>query len=216
MNDFDYDVLQKKRVASGARHVKRGSRSQKCSLPHDHMTQKQWKELNGDVETFSMTKPVTWQKFRSMSTDIQTEYIKGLVDRFSVTQGELADMMGVSRNTFRNYLNVYVPTVKFSRGARMSAENQEAFLQFLTEDGVVIPEKKELKKSIAQEVVVEPEPELKEEVHNAPDEVGGFSMSEFTLKFFGIPNIETLFNSLQYMLPKDEEVEIEIVMRKKH
>ena len=38
MNDFDYDALQKKRIAAGARHMKRGSRSKRCSLPSDNLT----------------------------------------------------------------------------------------------------------------------------------------------------------------------------------
>lgn len=35
MNDFDWDVLQKKRIASNARRMKGGNKSKKCSLPDD-------------------------------------------------------------------------------------------------------------------------------------------------------------------------------------
>lgn len=35
MNDFDYDVYQKKKAVSGARHRVNGSKSKKCTLLSD-------------------------------------------------------------------------------------------------------------------------------------------------------------------------------------
>ena len=35
MNDFDFENMQKKRIAQGARHRVCGSKSKKCSLPSD-------------------------------------------------------------------------------------------------------------------------------------------------------------------------------------
>ena len=71
MNDFDYDVLQKKRTASGARHIKKGSKSKKCTLPSGFLTAKQRKELNGNVTTYNLSEPMTWKSFKAMPLDIQ-------------------------------------------------------------------------------------------------------------------------------------------------
>ena len=44
MSDFEYDCWQRKRIAQQAKYRKCGSKSKKCSMSTDHMTQKQWKE----------------------------------------------------------------------------------------------------------------------------------------------------------------------------
>ena len=41
MRDFDYEVLQRKRIAQQAKHKKKGSKTCKCSLPSDYLTAKQ-------------------------------------------------------------------------------------------------------------------------------------------------------------------------------
>lgn len=40
MNDFEFDCLQKKRLAQQAKYRKRGSKSKKCPMSTDHMTKK--------------------------------------------------------------------------------------------------------------------------------------------------------------------------------
>lgn len=47
MNDFDYDIVQKKRLVASARKQKCGSKSKKCSLPSDNLTAAQLKAKNG-------------------------------------------------------------------------------------------------------------------------------------------------------------------------
>lgn len=56
MNDFDYDCLQKKRLARQARYRKCGSKSRKCPLPTDNMTQEEWKERCGEVLTIKLNR----------------------------------------------------------------------------------------------------------------------------------------------------------------
>lgn len=48
MNDFEFDCLQKKRLAQQAKYRKRGSKSKKCPMSTDHMTKKQWIEKDGE------------------------------------------------------------------------------------------------------------------------------------------------------------------------
>ena len=95
MNDFDYDVLQKKRTAAGARHMKRGSRSKRCSLPSDHLTPAQLKRRNGPVSTYKLDEPMRWDDFKAMPVDLQKKYLTNLVETYGATNEMLGDMFYV-------------------------------------------------------------------------------------------------------------------------
>lgn len=65
MNDFDYDIVQKKRVARGAfAHVNR--KRGKCRLLSDYLTAAQKKEMNGAVKTYNITRPMPLAEFKGM------------------------------------------------------------------------------------------------------------------------------------------------------
>ena len=95
MNDFDYDALQKKRIAAGARHMKRGSRSKRCSLPSDHLTPAQLKRRNGPVSTYKLDEPMRWDDFKAMPMDLQKQYLTYLVETYGATNEMLGDMFYV-------------------------------------------------------------------------------------------------------------------------
>ena len=95
MNDFDYDVLQKKRTAAGARHMKRGSRSKRCSLPSDNLTPAQLKRRNGPVSTYKLDAPMRWDDFKDMPVDLQKQYLTNLVETYGATNEMLGDMFYV-------------------------------------------------------------------------------------------------------------------------
>lgn len=109
MNDFDYDVLQKKRIASGARHMKRGSRSKRCSLPSDNLTPAQLKRRNGPVSTYKLDAPMGWYDFRAMPEDLQKQYLTYLIETYKATLPMLGDLFHVHYTTVmevRNRLGV--------------------------------------------------------------------------------------------------------------
>ena len=95
MNDFDYDALQKKRIAAGARHMKRGSRSKRCSLPSDNLTPAQLKRRNGPVSTYKLDAPMGWDDFKVMPADLQKKYLTNLVETYGATNEMLGDMFYV-------------------------------------------------------------------------------------------------------------------------
>ena len=95
MNDFDYDALQKKRIAAGARHMKRGSRSKRCSLPSDNLTPAQLKRRNGPVSTYKLDAPMMWDDFKAMPVDLQKQYLTNLVETYGATNEMLGDMFYV-------------------------------------------------------------------------------------------------------------------------
>jgi hypothetical protein len=102
MHDFDYDVMEKKRIASGARHRKRGSKSKKCTLPSDYLTSKQKKGLNGKMVTYSLAHPTSYSVFENMPKDLQKEYLNKLYNDWGVSLTQIANMMHCSPETIRS------------------------------------------------------------------------------------------------------------------
>lgn len=77
MNDFDYDIVQKKRVARGAfAHVNR--KRGKCRLPSDYLTAAQRKEMNGPVKTYNITRPMPLEEFKVVPDDLKREYLRNM------------------------------------------------------------------------------------------------------------------------------------------
>lgn len=114
MNDFDYDIVQKKRVARGAfAHVNR--KRGKCRLPSDYLTAAQKKEMNGAVKTYNITRPMPLDEFKGMTDDLQREYLRNMQScGWAATY--LADEMGCCSATIREYGEKL--GVPFVRGGR--------------------------------------------------------------------------------------------------
>ena len=109
MNDFDYDVMQKKRIARGASHMKRGSKSKKCTLPSDYLTAAQKRRLNGPVSTYKLDEPMNWESFKVMPEDLQKKYILGLQENYGANDEMIGKMFKKSDTValrVRNTLNI--------------------------------------------------------------------------------------------------------------
>lgn len=96
MHDFDYDAMQKKRIARGASHMKRGSKSKKCTLPSDYLTAAQKRRLNGPVSTYKLDEPMSWESFKAMPEDLQKKYILNLQETYQTNDKMIAKLFGKS------------------------------------------------------------------------------------------------------------------------
>lgn len=103
MHDFDYDAMQKKRIARGASHMKRGNKSKKCTLPSDYLTAAQKRRLNGPVSTYKLDEPMNWESFKAMPEDLQKKYILNLQETYQTTDEMLGMMFGKSNVTVGKY-----------------------------------------------------------------------------------------------------------------
>lgn len=103
MHDFDWDVLQKKRIANNARRMKNGSKSKKCSLPSDYMTPAEWKRRNGPVNTYKLDAPMSWGTFKEMPIDLQITYLRNLQELYRANDKMLADMFHVHFSHIAKY-----------------------------------------------------------------------------------------------------------------
>jgi len=134
VNDFDYDCMQKKRVARGAfAHInrKRGG----CALPSDTLTEKQRKEKNGEVKSYNITRPMPWWEFKPMPEDLKREFFRNM-QSFGGTAKWLAEEMGASAQTIIAYAErVGAP---FRRGGRNAGMWQRKIMEWANADAVDI------------------------------------------------------------------------------
>ena len=115
MHDFDFDIMEKKRIAQGARARKCGSKSRKCTLPSDYLTAAQKKGLNGKVSTYNLSGPMTYSKFRVMPDDLQKEYLLKLRNEMGASLTAIGKMMQCSPETVRQALIRHGLSTKLSR-----------------------------------------------------------------------------------------------------
>ena len=102
MNDFDYDAMQKKRIARGYHNKVRPKRG--CTLPSDYLTKKEKEKMNGEVHTYSLQQPMSWEQFKVLPNDLKKEYLEYLKENFNASNYMVAEMLGVSKGFFSNYL----------------------------------------------------------------------------------------------------------------
>lgn len=217
MNEFDYEVMQRKRVASSARHRVNGVKSKKCSLPSDHLTPKQWKERNGSVMSYNLNQPMRWAEFKEMPADIKKMYIENLIEKHGATGGSIAQMLGISPSAFSHHVVNAKLGIKFDP-ARRSKEKRIAWQHFLGEsaeekevqpvDVVEVP----IMESDAPVVVFESEssPVLQKCEPESSKPTGGMQMNHFSLSFSGSIDIEMVANSLRYIVGNGQNAQLKI------
>lgn len=223
MNDFEYDCLQKKRIAGSARRRKIGSKSKKCSLPSDRLTKKQWKDKCGPVITYNLDLPMEWSDFKKMPVDIQTEYIVKLQRRYGVTAVDLGVMFGVKSLAVRRHAETHGLNVTFPRGRAMCAREREDWDRFLSRVDAVSAADVDEAKALAEELVeqaAEPHIVVAENpipVVRDPESVASndsvdeeMSMRQFNIKFTGKIDVDQIANSLKLILGNNSSGELEI------
>lgn len=132
VNDFDYDCMQRKRVARGAfAHInrKRGGRS----LPSDALTEKQRKEKNGEVKSYNITRPMPWYEFKAMPEDLKREFFRNM-QSFGGTAKWLAEEMGACDSTIRREAELV--GAPFRRGGRNEKMWQRKVEEWANADAV--------------------------------------------------------------------------------
>ena len=192
MNDFEFDCLQKKRLAQRAKYRKRGSKSKKCPMSTDHMTKKQWIERCGKIVTIKMDSPVSWASFKELSKQTQEEYLKNLMEKYHINASSLAEMFHITPITVRRHIATQGLAVSFPVGHSMNAEDRRAWELFLSGDAV---EQSENEVSLENEEMCDEEP---------------MSMCSFSLRFSGKIDVSMISNSLVRILGDHSVGEIEV------
>lgn len=130
MNEFDYDVLQRKRLARQSKYLKNGSRSKKCTLPSDFLSPSEKKKMNGEVSVYKLGQPISWQEFKRYPVNMQREYILSLVDKFGCTRGMLCEIFGIPVPTLGTHINKR-PELKGILAPQPTKESRAKFQEWM-------------------------------------------------------------------------------------
>lgn len=205
--EFHYDVRSKKQLAASSRHKKNGSRSKKCTLTTDMLTNKQLRERNGDTIVYNLTKPMKWSDFKRLPDHAQEEYLSFLCDTFGTTATDIAKMFGVIASTVLKHIASKNLDIQFQRGHRMSRSKKENWDRFL------MPESVDMRPPVVSEPVVceatsapaeavddDVKSSTKSDVPNLVLKSDEIHMSEITLRFDGIIDVNNIANTLRAVL----------------
>lgn len=124
---FIQDVREKKQTARSAWNRNKG-KYRAVRLPSDFMTRKEREAMNGEVKSYRLNEPMSWEEFKSMPDDIMTTYIKLIRERFGASDTAVANMMGTTQQTFSRYARAL--GLGTGRGQEKKRWDKEGFLMW--------------------------------------------------------------------------------------
>jgi DNA-binding transcriptional regulator YiaG len=102
MSDEQYELMQdtreKKSTARSAFNTRSHCGKSGCNFSYEKLGKKELAAMNGEVKSFRMNDPMTWEEFKDLPDDLKVIYVKALRKKYNVTDGALAEMFGVHRS----------------------------------------------------------------------------------------------------------------------
>ena len=145
--------------------------------------------MNGDVKSYNLNRPMTWEEFRSMPQDLQIMYIKKLRNEFGVPDIVLSKAMGVCKSSFSRAMSELNLSLGKSAGATskqwFGSEKSSKFFEYWN--------KFENKEDAVKDDGVEEEAEVVEEdkVENEDEVVKETDISEINYNDYA--SVDELF-----------------------
>lgn len=122
--DMIEDSIAKKNIGHSARnrrtHCGKGG---SVKFPSDYMTKKELKSMNGEVKSYNMNSPMSWEQFKQLPDDLKVEYIRKIRNKFNVPDCILAEFMGVEKHTFSRWMR----TLGLGLGKAASGEGKKFY-----------------------------------------------------------------------------------------
>ena len=127
---FSKDIAEKKKIATGAYHKVKGSKSKKCKFPSDYLTKKEKLKMNSEVKSWNLNEFYTWNDFKQMPKDLQIEYLQNLTNKYKVGSGAIEkSLFQIGRGTLEYHLQKFLIADKIHwivfKGAKAQAYNAE-------------------------------------------------------------------------------------------
>lgn len=96
---FIQDVKEKGHISRSARNRRtHNGKGGRAKFPSDYMTKKEILKMNGEVKSYKLNDPMSWDEFQAMPDDIKITYIKLLREKFGVPDSHIGKMLGVLQN----------------------------------------------------------------------------------------------------------------------
>ena len=170
------DSIEKKKIARSSHnrktHCGKGGR---VKFPSDYLSKKELKAMNGDVKSYNLNRPMSWEEFRSMPKDLQIMYIKKLRNEFGVPDIVLGKAMGICKSSFSRAMSELNLSLGKSAGATskqwFGSEKSSKFFEYWNKFN---------NEKAVEENSIEDEPEVVEEdkVENEDEVVKETDISE--------------------------------------
>ena len=108
LSDAEYllrqDIKDKKSAGRGVFHKKGGSKSKKCTLPHERLTKKELEKMNGEVESYNPKAWYTYEEFKKLPMKFQVEYVNSLITRYNCSCAGICQyVFGICRTALSNH-----------------------------------------------------------------------------------------------------------------
>ena len=140
MNDFDYDALQKKRIARGAFSRKGTKGKRGCTLPHEYLTTKEREAMNGEVYTINTLEKISWERFKQLPVGLKEEYLKALMERFGVGLANISrDLFGCESACLYQHCKRYGVRVKTTKGGKIAESTLDRWRSWINSDLDIVP-----------------------------------------------------------------------------
>ena len=195
------DSIEKKKIARSSHnrktHCGKGGR---VKFPSDYLSKKELKAMNGDVKSYNLNRPMTWEKFRSMPQDLQIMYIKKLRNEFGVPDIVLSKAMGVCKSSFSRAMSGLNLSLGKSSGATgrqwLGSEKSLKFSEYwnkFNNEQAVEEDKVEDEDEVVKEDKVEDEDEVVKETDISKETSNDYTIDDDELFHYG-----TKYNSGRY------------------
>ena len=101
MSDEQYELMQdtrdKKITARSARKTRSHcGKSGSVKFPSDYLTKKERDAMNGEVKSYRMNEPMSWEEFKELPDDLKVCYIKAIRKKYDAPDTAIAEMLGIT------------------------------------------------------------------------------------------------------------------------
>lgn len=179
---------------------RRGGGTRGCHMSCDYLTPKQLKELNGEVHTYPMNRPVVWEEFKKYPVELQREYLNNLIEEYNVNYTTLSQMLGVGTSSIKRLIEKNDLGIVFTVGHSMTGEQRKAWKQFLNQE--IAGEDKHANVTIPADQIAQ-----------EPSQAQSSVMTRFSISFSGAISPIDIVNSLMRIIgdKADGQINIEFI-----
>ena len=144
--------------------------------------------MNGDVKSYNLNRPMTWEEFRSMPQDLQIMYIKKLRNEFEVPDIVLGKAMGICKSSFSKAMRELNLSLGRSAGAKgkqwLDSEKRFKFFEYwnkFNNEKTVEEDSAEDEAEIVEEDKVEDEDEVVKETYISKETSNDYMMDDIDI-----------------------------------
>lgn len=159
---FNQTVKERKTMAIGSRHKVNGSKSKKCTLPHENLTRKELEKMNSEITTIDMNHFYTWDEFLTFSEQSKCDYIEHIIKKYSVSISAISGIVFGNTLLLGRYITDHMLPIQKSIVRGYAAKKGKDALKYdvieqryIKEEGTVQMEDNQLHKMTSAQITMD-------------------------------------------------------------